>query len=88
MAYLHDTKHWGNRKKLQLDTIITDLEYDMAIVVDSWEDLKVMLDTTAEICKGLGLSISCTKTKTWPYFQTSLQGQSLSICSPTMPLWT
>ena len=33
MAYLHDAKLMGNRKKLQLETIITDLEYadDMAL---------------------------------------------------------
>ena len=36
----------------------------MALVADSWDDLKAMLDTMAECCKGLGLSISCTKTKT------------------------
>ena len=66
MAYLHDAKLVCNRKRLQLETIITDLEYtdDMALVADSWDDLKVMLDTIAESCKGLGLSISCTTTKT------------------------
>ena len=39
MAYLHDAKFVGNRKKLQLETIITDLEYadDMALVPNSWE---------------------------------------------------
>ena len=66
MAYLHDAKLVGNRKKLQLETIITDLEYadDTALVADLWDDLKAMLDTMAECCKSLGLSISCTKTKT------------------------
>ena len=37
MVYLHDAKLMCNRKKLQLETIITDLEYtdDMALVADS-----------------------------------------------------
>ena len=58
---LHDAKLMGNRKKLQLETIITELEYanDMALV--ACDDLKAMLDTVsvADCCKGLGLSISC-----------------------------
>ena len=57
MAYLYDTKLVGNRKKLQLETVITDLEYadDMALVADSWDHLKAMLDTVAECCRSLGL---------------------------------
>ena len=61
---LHDAKLMGNRKKLQLETIITDLIYANDMVLVACDDLKAMLDTVADCCKGLGLSISCEKTKT------------------------
>ena len=37
VAYLHDAKLVGNHRKLQFETLITDLEYtdDMALLVDS-----------------------------------------------------
>ena len=48
VAYLHNAKLVGNRRKLHLESIITDLEYadDMALVADLWDYLKV-------ICRGL-----------------------------------
>ena len=38
IAYLHNTKLAGNRRKLQLETFVTDLECadDMALLADSW----------------------------------------------------
>ena len=66
VAYLHDAKLVGNRRKLQLETLVTDLEYadDMALLVDSWDDLEAMLTSLSTHCRNLGLSISCAKTKT------------------------
>ena len=45
--------------------IISDLEYadDMALVAESWDDLKSMLDDVSMWCRELGLTISCSKTK-------------------------
>ena len=65
-AYLHDAKLVGNRRKLQLETLVTDLEYadDMALLADSWDDLEAMLTSLSTHCRNLGLSISCAKTKT------------------------
>ena len=42
IAYLHNAKLVGNRRKLQLETLVTDLEYadDMALLADSWNDLE------------------------------------------------
>ena len=65
VAYLHDTKLVGNRRKLQLETLVTDLEYadEMALLADSWDDLEAMLTSLSTHCRNLGLSISCAKTK-------------------------
>ena len=56
----------GNCRKLQHEAIISDLEYadDMALVAESWDDLKSMLDDVSLHCRDLGLTISCSKTKT------------------------
>ena len=66
VAYLHGVKLVGNRRKLQHEAIISDLEYtdDMTLVADSWDDLKSMLDDVSMWCRELGLTISCSKTKT------------------------
>ena len=42
VAYLHNAKLVGNRSKLQLESIITDLTYadGLYLVADSWDDLK------------------------------------------------
>ena len=66
VVYLHDAKLVGNRRKLQLETLVTDLEYadDMALIADSWEDLKSMLKCLEVCCRDMGLTISSKKTKT------------------------
>ena len=60
VVYLHDAKLVGNRRKLQLETLVTDLEYadDMALIADSWEDLKSMLKSLEVRCRDMGLTIS------------------------------
>ena len=65
-AYFHGVKLVGNRRKLQHEAIISDLEYadDIALVAVSWDDLKSMLDDMSIRCRDLGLTISCGKTKT------------------------
>ena len=49
VAYLHDAKLVNNRRKLQLETVVSDLDYadDMALVAESWDDLKAMLDAVS-----------------------------------------
>ena len=51
--------------KLQHEAIISNLVYtdDMALVVESWDDLKSMLDDVSIRRRDLGLTISCSKTK-------------------------
>ena len=41
-AFLHNAKLGGDQKKLHLETIITDLDYndDIALVADSWDGLR------------------------------------------------
>ena len=65
VAYIHSAKLVGNRRKLQHEAIISDLEYtdDMTLVAESWDDLKSMLDDVSIRCRDLGLTISCSKTK-------------------------
>ena len=66
VAYLQGAKLVGNRRKLQHEAIISDLEYadDMALVTESWDDLKSILDDVSIWRRDLGLTISCSKTKT------------------------
>ena len=89
MAYLHDAKLVGNRKKLQLETVITNLEYadDMALVADSWDHLRAMLNTVAECCRSLGLSISCKMKKTMAILPDLFSTPEPVHPSPTMLLW-
>ena len=46
VAYLHAEKLVCNHRKLHLETGFSDLECTdgMALVVESWDDLKAMLD--------------------------------------------
>ena len=61
IAYPHNVKLVGNCRKLQLETLVTTLEYadDMALLPDSWNDLEAMLTTLSTHCSAIGLSISC-----------------------------
>ena len=45
IAYLHNAKLVGNRRKLQLEAL-TDLKYanDTVLLADSWNDLEAMLE--------------------------------------------
>ena len=81
IACLHNAKLVGNRRKLRLETLVTDLEYadDMALLADSSNDLEAMLTTFFTHCSAFGLSISCSKTKTMAVLPTSL-------CAPPVPI--
>ena len=72
IACLHNAKLVGNRRKLRLETLVTDLEYadDMALL---------MLTTLFTHCSAFGLLISCSKTKTMAVLPTSL-------CAPPVPI--
>ena len=88
VAYLHDAKLVGNRRKLQFETLITDLEYadDMALLADSWNDLEAMPSSLSTHCRNFGLSISCSKTKTMAVLPSSLYPQPAPIhLSPNQP---
>ena len=65
IAYLHGARLVGNRRKLDQEMTLSDLEYadDMALVADSWDDLKYMVESLNKHCRDMGLIISCSKTK-------------------------
>ena len=89
VTYLHNAKLVGNRRKLQLETLVTDLEYadDMALLAYSWNDLDAMLTTLYTNCSAFGLLISCSKTETMAVLPASLCAQPVPIhLSPTIPL--
>ena len=46
--------------------MIGDLEYadDMGLVANSWDMVKSMVESLNKHCRDMGLSISCSKTKT------------------------
>ena len=71
----------GNFRKLQLETLVTDLEYadDMALLADSWDDLEAMLTSLSTHCRNLGLSINCAKTKTMAVLPSD-------TCTPPAPI--
>ena len=81
IAYLHSSKLVGNCKKLQLETLVIDLEYadGMALLADSWNDLEAMLITLFTHCSAFGLSISCSKTKNMAVLPAGL-------CAPPVPI--
>ena len=88
MAYLLDAQLVGNHGKLQLETLVTDLEYadDMALLADSWDTLEVMLTSLSTHCQDFGLSISCAKTKTMAVLPSSSLPQPEPIhLSPNQP---
>ena len=61
-----DAKLVGDRRKMTLETLVTDLEYadDMVPLSNSWSDLEVMIKSLHQQCTAMGLTISCRKTKT------------------------
>ena len=63
VAYLHGAKLVGNCRKLQHEAIISDLEYTdyMALVAESWDDLKSILDDMSLHSRDLGLTINCSR---------------------------
>ena len=66
VAYLCGAKLVGKCRKLQHEAIISDSEYtdDMALVAESWDDHKSIVDDVSMRCRDLRLTISCSKTKT------------------------
>ena len=60
VAYCHDAKLVGNHMILQLETLVTDLEYadDMALLADSWGNLEAMLTSLSSNCCKFGLLVS------------------------------
>ena len=65
MLYLLDGNLVGNRRKMTMETLVTDLEYadDMALLCNSWDDMTVMLRGLEGCFRDVGLTISCSKTK-------------------------
>ena len=60
VAYLLDADQVGNRRILNLETMVTDLEFtdDMALLANNWSDHTAMLDSLSTCCKKLGLIIN------------------------------
>ena len=54
----------GNRKQINCQTLIPDLEYadDMCLISDSMDELEEMLSDLDESCNEMGLTISTRKT--------------------------
>ena len=65
IAYLHGARLVGNRRKLQQEMTLSDREYtdDVAIVANSWDDIKFMVESLNKHCCDMGLNISCSKMK-------------------------
>ena len=78
VVHLHNAMLVGNCRKLQLQTVVTDLEYanDIVWLADSWYDLQVILTSLSTYCLAFGFSISCEKTK-------SMAVLPSSACEPT-----
>ena len=81
VAYLHGAKLVGNCRKLQHEAIISDLEYTdyMVLVAESWDDLKSILDDVSLHSRDLGLTISCSKTKTLAVLPSDLYPKPVPI---------
>ena len=79
VAYLHGAKLMGNCRKLQHKAIISDLEYadDKALVAESWDDLKSMMDDISIWCRDLGLTIAVARLRLW---QSCHQNSIQSLC--------
>ena len=64
--YMHNGDLVGNRRVLNLETLVTDLEFagSMTLLANNWSEVTAMQDSVSTCCKKLGLIISCKKTKT------------------------
>ena len=81
----------GSRKKMREEVSIQDLEYadDMTLVSDSMDVLEEVLRTLHTTCSGMGLSISCKKSKilaVCPTNSTSMQPRAVRLCSDEVPV--
>ena len=81
VAYHLNTHLIGNRRKMNHETNITDLEYadDMALISSSWDHLIAMVESLNHHCSQLGLRISCKKTKILTVNPSSSCGRGLPI---------
>ena len=52
VVYLHNAKLIGNHQKLQLETLVTGMEYtdNMVLLAESWNDLQAMLTSLSTYC--------------------------------------
>ena len=84
MAHRHDAKLVGNHRKLHLETVVSDL----ALVAESWDDCKAMLDAVAVRCRDSRPHYQLQESqRLWQdCHHTSIQGQNLSICLLMMSL--
>ena len=66
IAFHPDAKLIGDRRKMTLETLVSDLEYadEMALISSSWSDLEEMIKSLHQCCSAMGLTINCRKTKT------------------------
>ena len=85
MTSLLDAQLAGNCRKLQLETLVQDLEYadDMALLADSWDALEAMLTSLSTHCQDFGLSISCAKDQDYGSF--SIQLLATTRAYPSFP---
>ena len=65
IAYLHGARLVSNRRKLEQEMTLGDLQYadDMALVADSWDDIKSMVESLNKHCCDMGLTINYSKMK-------------------------
>ena len=71
----------GDRRKITLGTLVSDLEYadDMDLLSILWSDLEVTIKSLHQYCTSMGLTINCRKTKT-------LAGMPSSSCPQPQPI--
>lgn len=90
IAFNPDAKLLGDRRKMTLETLVTDLEYadDIALLSNSWGDLEVMIKSLHQQCTAMGLTISCRKTKTLAVLPSSFcpQPQPILLSPATGPV--
>ena len=84
IVYHPDAKLVGDRRKLTMETLVTDLEYaeDMALVSSSRRNLEAMVRSLNYQCNAMGLTISCKKTKTLAVLPSSCHQPEPILLSP------